>query len=313
MVGLKEPSLAVILATYNGEGVLPRVLDGFVRCSTAPGFNWRLIVVDNGSTDATAATLDRFSQRLPLTIVGESRPGKNRALNTALSSLQQTFAAYVFTDDDAIPNPDFLVAWREVIERNPDYELFGGLVEPMFSEPLRPWLEKLRRHFPEIYAENMRPSAAIPARAIFGPNMAVRATVIESGYRFNEKIGPSSADKSYPMGSETEFCTRVEGARGSLAWFSDQPRVKHIVRPDQMTRTFVRGRAYRHGRGVALQQGLASGAAEPLSLGFRAKRAAFAAAGRLGLADAWWEHHWLSGFADGRNALIAFDTSPAPG
>ena len=119
MVGLKEPSLAVILATYNGEGVLPRVLDGFVRCSMAPGFNWRLIVVDNGSTDATAATLDRFSQRLPLTIVGESRPGKNRPLNTALSSLQQTFAAYVFTDDDAIPNPDFLVAWREVIERNP--------------------------------------------------------------------------------------------------------------------------------------------------------------------------------------------------
>src|SRR5581483_3201021 len=42
---------------------------------------------------------------------------------------------------------------------------------------------------------------------IFGPNMAVRADVFQSGYRFNTSVGPSAG--SYAMGSETEFTNRL--------------------------------------------------------------------------------------------------------
>ena len=80
--------------------------------------------------------------------------------------------------------------------------------------------------------------------------MAVRSSVFENGFRFNENIGPNGSDPDYPMGSETEFCCRVAQS-GVKAWFAKEPRVQHIVRSNQLTSSYWAKRAYRHGRGVA--------------------------------------------------------------
>jgi glycosyltransferase involved in cell wall biosynthesis len=44
--------LCVLLASRNGEHVLPRTLEAY-RCAMPPAVQWKLIVVDNGSTDRT--------------------------------------------------------------------------------------------------------------------------------------------------------------------------------------------------------------------------------------------------------------------
>jgi hypothetical protein len=92
----------------------------------------------------------------------------------------------------------------------------------------------------------------INARQIFGPNMAVRRKIFEGGIVFNENIGPNGNNKNYPMGSETEFLRRIENA-GIQAFFAKKPRVKHIVRPHQITKDFWTNRAYKHGLGTGLQ------------------------------------------------------------
>ena len=82
--------------------------------------------------------------------------------------------------------------------------------------------------------------------------MAVRRAVFERGLRFDESIGPNGSDPLYPMGSETEFLRRAAKA-GFAAWFTREPLVQHIVRPHQTMDSYLADRAYRHGRGIALQ------------------------------------------------------------
>lgn len=69
---------------------------------------WELIIVDNGSTDRTAAIVEDFARtfRAPTRYVFEPSPGKGHALNAALEIAHSHILA--FTDDDCYPASDFL-------------------------------------------------------------------------------------------------------------------------------------------------------------------------------------------------------------
>src|ERR1700733_8012236 len=96
--------LTVLFATRNGEHVLPRTLGGYRRLS-APAVGWKIVVVDNGSTDATPAIIQSFARDLPLQTLRQPVAGKSRALNTGLAAVEGRLL--VLTDDDAIPSPSF--------------------------------------------------------------------------------------------------------------------------------------------------------------------------------------------------------------
>src|SRR5690349_2014049 len=101
--------LTVLIATRNGEKTLPGVLEAYGRAQTPVG-GFKLVVVDNGSTDATPALAGRFRNKLPLTWLSENAPGKNAALNRGLSAVEGDLV--VLTEDDAFPHPDLLTRLR---------------------------------------------------------------------------------------------------------------------------------------------------------------------------------------------------------
>jgi glycosyltransferase involved in cell wall biosynthesis len=209
---------------------------------------WKLLVVDNGSTDRTPMLLTEWLEALPLVILNEPIPGKNRALNTALSTLEGEFV--ILTDDDALPQPGFIDAWRRTMREHPDCDVFGGTIKPLFEVPLPEWHTRSRRHFDALFAANEAPDGPIDPGSIFGPNMAVRRRVFETGLQFREDIGPDALNRNYAMGSETSFCSDASRL-GFRFRFASTPTVEHIVRPEQVTRAYFRARAYRLGRGWA--------------------------------------------------------------
>ncbi len=239
---------SVLLATHNGESVLARTLAGYVRAE-APPVSWKLIIVDNASTDATAKIVRSFASTLPIEMIEEQRPGKSAAINRGIPEVAGEFV--IITDDDAIPAPSFLLEWVKVLETRPGYELFGGCIEPLFEISPPRWLLESRRHFDLMFAERDCPEGPINPEGIFGGNMAVRTSTLHRGLRFDENIGPKSGDGAYGMGDETDFCRRVARS-GGRCWFARKPRVKHIVRARQLTPASWARRAYRHGRGLAL-------------------------------------------------------------
>ena len=241
--------LTVLMATYDGAATLPRVLAAYERLH-APAQPWQLLVIDNGSTDGTAAIVASHANRLPLRVLHEPQRGKNRALNTALGVLLPAASngdLFIFTDDDASPAPDWLQQWEAVAREQPDYAVFGGAITPDWAVTPPDWVLRL---VPTgltygLTATDLLEGPVFPG-LVWGANMAVRATVFLAGHRFEASVGPSGGD--YAMGSETEFVRRVALA-GQRSWHSPGPRVAHHIRAHQLQLGYVLQKARRFGRG----------------------------------------------------------------
>lgn len=308
------PRLSVLFATHNGARWIERVLDAFVaQGSPVP---WQLVVVDNNSTDGTPEIVARYRDTLPLTLLHETRMGKNRALNTGLAAVSGELV--VLTDDDAPPRPGCLAAWASLIDSYPEYSLIGGRVTAEFDAPPPRWIRRLMRVSSAVFAQRDLPTGPVAADEIFGPNMCVRRRVFDAGMRFDETIGPNGGDANYPMGSETEFCRRAEAA-GYRAMFFADAEVGHIVRPHQMTAAYFKTVAFRAGRRDAITDARSGGLSHNLWSHRPLRRhtpvpvqaivlrlRAWFAIDPVARNRRWWRYHWWRGYmSEARSARPA--------
>jgi glycosyltransferase involved in cell wall biosynthesis len=235
--------LTVLIATYNGSKTLPEVLKAY-RAVVPPDGGWKLIIVDNGSTDNTREIIAAFRHYLPVTYLSEPKPGKNAALNTGLACLSGDLA--VLTDDDALPRPNWLRHLRSAADSQPLFSLFGGPILPKWESPPDDWLLNWVPLSPTFTVLDLVEEGPISPRLIYGPNMTVRTNIFQTGHRFDETIGPKGSN--YAMGSEAEFLRRL-AKTGCKAWHCKNAAVEHIIRAFQMTTEWVLARAIRYGRG----------------------------------------------------------------
>ncbi len=241
--------LTVLMATYNGAGTLPKVLDAYTRLHS-PEEGWRLLVVDNGSDDGTRELLMSYASRLPLHYTCEPRRGKNAALNHGLGLAMQgpETRLFVFTDDDATPERDWLLRYADAATHRPGYAIFGGSIVPDWGQAPPEWLLRLVPcGLTYGLTDPQLPEGPVYPGLVWGANMAVRGEVFRDGYRFDETIGPAAGD--YAMGGEVSFTRLLEGA-GYQSWFCPAARVAHQIRPAQLTAGWVIARARRYGRGA---------------------------------------------------------------
>jgi GT2 family glycosyltransferase len=234
------------MATYNGSRTLGCCLDAYCRLEPPAG-GWKLVIVDNGSTDSTANIIRSFSSRLPVHYCEEPEQGKNAALNTGLREVVGDLV--VFTDDDAVPHADWLTSLRNAAVAHPAHSLFGGKVVPRWEMPPERWILDW---VPIGVAYGATPETIhegeIAADSLFGANMAIRASVFASGCRFDPSIGPRG-NGSFTMGSETELTLRLERS-GLKAWHVESAVVEHIVRDFQLAPKWILRRARLFGREI---------------------------------------------------------------
>lgn len=236
--------LTVLITTYNRAQTLSRTLSAFCRIQEPRG-GWKLVIVDNGSTDATKEIIFSFMDRLPIAYFLELSRGKNTALNTGLASVEGDLV--VLTDDDVLPRFDWLKEMRLAADSHASFSVFGGRVIPRWEIRPEEWILSWVKLGPVFTCTD--PSweeGPLPPEYVFGCNMAIRTRVFEAGYRFNPDIGPRG--NSYAMGSETELTLRLAKA-GINAWHCKQAVVEHIVPKLHMTRAWILSRALRFGRG----------------------------------------------------------------
>ena len=113
--------LSVIVPAYQGEQVLPTVLDA-LRASDLPRERWELIVVDDASTDATArvaATRADAVISLPGTPHGPAY-ARTRGVDAARGEW------VVFVDADVRVHQDTLSRFADVIKREPTVDAIFG-------------------------------------------------------------------------------------------------------------------------------------------------------------------------------------------
>jgi glycosyltransferase involved in cell wall biosynthesis len=236
------------MATYNGAATLPRVLHAYCELFPPPG-GWSLVIVDNGSDDDTRAVIDGFAGRLPLRYLREERRGKNVALNAGLDALPAGGGddLVVFSDDDAIPAPDWLQRLAACAVAHPEVAMFGGAIVPAWPRALPDWIARtVPLGLTYAVTDPALQEGPIFPGLIWGANMALRRALFMAGARFDDSIGPNGS--AYAMGGETQLLRQL-GDAGHRSWFCPQARVAHIIRPAQLTAAFILRRAHRFGRG----------------------------------------------------------------
>lgn len=235
----------MLIATRNRARTLPAVLDAYCRLDEPRG-GWKLLIIDNGSTDGTRDAVRQFSHRLPIAFARNRRVGKNAALNTGLRFVEGDLI--VFSDDDAFPRRDWLVRLREAADARPEFDMFGGVVQPRWQRQPPDWLiDAVPKGSTYTLSEPNLPEGPVDAGRLFGPNLAIRSRVFDAGYRFHPSIGPATG-RWCPMGSETEFVLRLQ-RDGVAAWWVESAVVEHYVRSEQIRARWLLGRAIRAGRG----------------------------------------------------------------
>lgn len=248
-----QPGIEIVFATHNGERTLPRMLAA-LKTLTPPRRPWRVIAVDNASTDGAAAILQAASAELPLLALACAEPGKMPALKTAARHL--TGDLVLFTDDDVEPDPAWLTAYEAAADSvGETIGVFGGPIAPAPLEELTPWFAASQRYHAELFAKSDQPGGAVDAEAhIYGPNFLIRRAHVDVLETIAPGVGPTfaaSKARTFAMGEDSLIVARV--ARRSGALYVRDARVKHLVRRFQTELPFMLDRAERHGRGAAIR------------------------------------------------------------
>jgi glycosyltransferase involved in cell wall biosynthesis len=98
------PAFSVVIPTFERPGTLFEVLDALGRQAGPPEFE--VIVVDDGSRDATPERLRAFSAAYPFRFLRQSNAGPAAARNRGVEEARGRLI--LFLGDDIVPEPDLL-------------------------------------------------------------------------------------------------------------------------------------------------------------------------------------------------------------
>jgi GT2 family glycosyltransferase len=176
-----------VVPVLDGERTIADCIDSLL-CLRYPAERVELVVVDNGSRDATAAVLARYGERIVR--LGEATRGPGAARNAGVRSAGGEVVA--FTDADCRVDPDWLEAIVAPLE-DPRVGIVGGTIRAF------PPAGEIERFGEAIHDHGKAISDFEPPYAI-SMNWASRRTVLQELGGFDARFRRcEDVDLSYRM------------------------------------------------------------------------------------------------------------------
>ena len=102
MPAMNRPTVSVIIPTYNRAALVPRALDSVIAQTFS---DWEIVLVDDGSTDATPQLAAEYYRRLGdrLVCIREENRGSSSARNRGIDACRGRFVAFLDSDDEFAP------------------------------------------------------------------------------------------------------------------------------------------------------------------------------------------------------------------
>jgi glycosyltransferase involved in cell wall biosynthesis len=231
---------SILICTHNRCQVLPRALEAMARLDVPEGEGWELVVVDNASDDATRQVVEEFAARasMPVRYVHEGRLGHSYALNSGVAACRGEVIA--FTDDDALPKPDWLRRIDAVLDGMQAHWVFGKAV-PVWPAQQPPWFsQQLNRYFALLDYGPERFVVTDRKHTFFGVNHACRREALEAlgGYRTDRGIYGGQG-MGLGVGNDTDLFERALDA-GMKVVYDPAVQVGHIIPVARATKAYNR-------------------------------------------------------------------------
>lgn len=226
----QQADVSIIVATRNRAESLARFLSNLKVNSES--IKWEVIVVDNGSSDRTPEVLREFSGHLPLVPLVQLKAGKSNALNEGIRRSRGELL--VFTDDDVIPDKDWIVRMHEAFSTHPSDNVFGGRVR-VSEESMPAWVRNSYNLRGLLTSEHDKGPEMVrygKGDYPFGPNLAVRAGKVKGiSDPWPVDQGPGT---DRPVGDESVFLSRISSADANDRLFVPDSVVYHEVEAENV-------------------------------------------------------------------------------
>ncbi|NJN32241.1 MAG: glycosyltransferase family 2 protein [Synechococcales cyanobacterium RM1_1_8] len=150
---LSEPTyfdFSIVICTYNGAQRLPALFEHLLACwqfvpPDRPRLRWEILVVDNNSSDDTAALVQQvqvqWPQDCPLRYCFEVQQGASYARELGVREARAALIG--FLDDDNLPAPDWVDAAHRFAQDYPQAGAFGSQIHGDFEVEPPPELKAL--------------------------------------------------------------------------------------------------------------------------------------------------------------------------
>lgn len=212
--------VAIIIPAFNVAPFLATAIQS-VLCQTHK--DWVLIVVDDGSTDGSAAVVSGFSDPR-IRIIRQANAGVSAARNTGLlacDQLERRPDAFLFLDGDDWLAPDALAALTATLAGSPDaVAAYGGYVRIGLAGAAKPVVQPVRQRMLDV----------LVTRNLFanGGHVLVRAGAVATAGGFRTDLS---------FGEDWEFWVRLALIGPFVAAPGHKPILYVRERPDSATMT----------------------------------------------------------------------------
>lgn len=100
---MSAPIVSIVLPTYNRAELLPRAIESICAQTFS---DWRIILVDDGSTDDTPRIAERYQARLGdrITCIRKANTGCGGARNRGIDAATGRYVAFLDSDDEFLPH-----------------------------------------------------------------------------------------------------------------------------------------------------------------------------------------------------------------
>ena len=232
---MSPPTVSVIIPTYNRAALLPRAWDSVLAQTFT---DWEIVLVDDGSTDATPQLAASYAERLGERFI--YLPQENRgcctARNRGIDACSGRFVAFLDSDDEFAPTK---------LERQ--LSLFALRPELGFVYSDFAFIDLDGVHHPSVFdakfplarrvvGECVAPGLYVVGHGLF--DSLVRGYFIATivGMVRREVLGGSIRFRTdQPYAEEWFFYLKV--ARATAAGFVDEPLSIHHYVPQSITRS----------------------------------------------------------------------------
>lgn len=236
-------TVTIAICTYNRSAFLKRALDAL---ASEPGIGERseVLVVDNNSSDGTAAAAAEYSERFAFVhYVHEANQGLSHARNRAYQGSEAEYVAYL--DDDAFVEPGWLAALSDAVERSGHAGALGGPILPDFETPPPRWFDP--EYVTRRFGRTGGPLGPLYVRQGFsGGNMAIRRDLLEALGGFDPALG--MAGERVHFGEESDFFQRLYARSGNQTYYVPEMAIRHFEAAHKQRPEYLARRMFANGR-----------------------------------------------------------------
>jgi len=249
-------SVTILICTYNRAPLLRETLAAMQAMTAPPDCRVEILVVDNNSTDDTAAAIaEHASGRFLVRPLVERNQGKSFALNAGLA--QATGDVIALTDDDVLPSTDWLARIVAAFRERDVTFVFGKVLprwgalpppELLLTEARDIWGPLALVDYGDEPADYVASSAG--QRLPIGANLSFARSALQTIGGWRNDLG--KVNNTLISGEDHEVFMRLRRFNLYAGYYDPSIAVRHFVPASRLTRAYFRRWFFWHGRTSAL-------------------------------------------------------------